>query len=89
MNAGSHIFHDSYEMSTSAPDWVDAEAQVKRTLDKKKGGEDGDAPTVSVKSAVRKAEKRKGDSVEDVWREEIGEKEGKRARKAKGKGKGR
>lgn len=46
----------------------------------KKGGD----VTVSVRSLKKSGEKRKG-GAEEVWREEIGEKEAKRVRRGMGK----
>jgi hypothetical protein len=66
----------SYEMSTSAPDWADAEAQVQRQL--KKSAEPN--VTVSVKSS-KSGGKRKGESAEEIYHAEIGKKVAKRPKK--------
>jgi hypothetical protein len=78
--------HLRYEIAASAPDWIDAEQQVQRTLTQStKGKHAGGATaqpavTVSVKSAGRG--KRKGEaatkSAAEVWEEEIGATEAKR-----------
>ena len=71
---------DRYELNSSAPDWAEAEQQVTRTLEKGKGK---DAPTVSVKNS-KMTVKRKGETAEDIWQEEIGDRqEKKKARKEK------
>ena len=67
---------DKYEIETGAAGWDEAEKQIKRTH--AKGGDKG--LTVSVKSS-KSDKKRKGESVEEIYREEIGDKEAKRLKK--------
>jgi len=67
---------DKYEIETGGAGWEEAEKQVKRAQAK---GEPRDL-TVSVKSS-KSDKKRKGESAEDVYREEIGDKEAKRLKK--------
>ena len=67
---------DKYEIETGGPGWEAAEKQVKRA--QARGG--AKEVTVSVKSD-RKDRKRKGETAEDVYREEIGDKEAKRLKK--------
>ena len=67
---------DKYEIETGAAGWEDAEKQVQRA--QARGGTK--EVTVSVK-ADRKEKKRKGETAEDVYREEIGDKEAKRLKK--------
>ena len=67
---------DKYEIETGAAGWEEAEKQVKRAQARGEAKE----VTVSVKSE-RKDKKRKGDTAEDVYREEIGDKEAKRLKK--------
>ena len=71
---------DKYEIETGTAGWDEAEKKVKRAHAK---GGDKDL-TVSVKSS-KPEKKRKGMSVEEVYREEIGDKEAKRLRKGMGK----
>lgn len=67
---------DKYEIETGGVGWEEAEKQVKRA--QARGG--AKEVTVSVKSD-RKDKKRKGETAEDVYREEIGDKEAKRLKK--------
>ena len=67
---------DKYEIETGAAGWEEAEKQVKRAQARGEAKE----VTLSVKSE-RKDKKRKGDTAEDVYREEIGDKEAKRLKK--------
>ncbi|KAF6229909.1 hypothetical protein HO133_004246 [Letharia lupina] len=67
---------DKYEIETGGAGWEEAEKQVKRA--QARGG--AKEVTVSVKSD-RKDKKRKGETAEDVYREEIGDKEAKRLKK--------
>ena len=67
---------DKYEIETGAAGWDEAEKQIKRGH--AKGGDKG--LTVSVKSS-KLDKKRKGESVEEIYREEIGDKEAKRLKK--------
>ncbi|MCJ1478739.1 killer toxin resistant protein [Lambiella insularis] len=83
---------DKYEIATNPPDWSDAEKQVHRTLNshaksKSRIGTTEPAVTVSVKSSKTGKSKRKGETAEDVWKEEIGEKEAKRLKKGMKKAK--
>jgi N-acetyltransferase 10 len=71
---------DQYEIAANPPDWADAEKQVQRTLSKKNKGKE-DAVTVSVKSSKPPSAKRKTETAEQVYREEIGDKEAKRLKK--------
>jgi N-acetyltransferase 10 len=71
---------DKYEVETGAAGWDEAEKHVKRAH--AKGGEKG--LTVSVKSS-KSDKKRKGESAEDIYREEIGDKEVKRLKKGMNK----
>jgi len=65
---------DKYEIETGGAGWEEAEKQVQRAQAK-----GGDAVTVSVKK--KEGKKRKGESAEEIWKEEIGDKEAKRLRK--------
>lgn len=67
---------DKYEIETGGVGWEEAEKQVKRA--QARGG--AKEVTVSLKSD-RKDKKRKGETAEDVYREEIGDKEVKRLKK--------
>ena len=67
---------DKYEIETGGAGWEEAEKQVKRA--QARGG--AKEVTVSVRSD-RKERKRKGETAEDVYREEIGDKEAKRLKK--------
>ncbi|MCJ1284998.1 killer toxin resistant protein [Xylographa opegraphella] len=83
---------DKYEIATNPPDWADAEKQVHRTLtshtkSKAKNGASEPEVTVSVKSSKPVSGKRKGETAEDVWKEEIGDKEAKRLKKGMKKAK--
>ncbi|KAL8679160.1 MAG: hypothetical protein Q9186_004551 [Xanthomendoza sp. 1 TL-2023] len=79
---------DKYTIPTdTTPDWDEAEKQVQRAI--KKGGEGGVA---DVTVSVRGQKKRKGESAEKVFEEEVGGKEVKRVRrgmKERGKGGGK
>lgn len=66
---------DKYEIETGGAGWEEAEKQVKRAQER--GGKD---VTVSVKSS-KADKKRKGESAEEIYREEIGDKEAKRLKK--------
>ena len=68
---------DKYEIETGAAGWDEAEKQIKRA--QAKGGDKG--LTVSVKSASKSDKKRKGESAEEIYKEEIGDKEAKRLKK--------
>ncbi|MCJ1436134.1 killer toxin resistant protein [Xylographa pallens] len=83
---------DKYEIATNLPDWADAEKQVHRTLSshtksKTKNGASEPEVTVSVKSSKSANGKRKGETAEEVWKEEIGDKEAKRLKKGMKKAK--
>ena len=65
-----------YEIETGGAGWEEAEKQVERAQKKGKGD-----VTVSVKSDKKSEKKRKGGTVEEVYREEIGEREEKRLKK--------
>ena len=67
---------DRYEIETGGAGWEEAEKQVKRA--QARGG--AKEVTVSVK-LDRKDKKRKGETAEDVYMEEIGDKEAKRLKK--------
>ncbi|KAI4181854.1 MAG: hypothetical protein L6R41_006365 [Letrouitia leprolyta] len=71
---------DRYEIESGGPGWEDAEKQVQRTIKSKVGKED---VTVSVRASksASSSGKRKGESAEQVYREEIGDKEAKRLKK--------
>ncbi|KAI4252075.1 MAG: hypothetical protein L6R42_008121 [Xanthoria sp. 1 TBL-2021] len=71
---------DRYEIETGGPGWEEAEAQVQRAV-KAKG--DKAAVTVSVRSSKAAGEKKrkKGESAEKIYAEEIGDKEAKRLKK--------
>ena len=71
---------DRYEIETGGADWDEAEKQIQRA--QAKGG--AKDMTVSVKS-LKPEKKRKGESAEDVYREEIGDKEAKRLKKGMSK----
>ena len=78
---------DKYEIETGAAGWEEAEKQVQRAQARGGGGGGGKEVTVSVVRADRKDKKRKkGETAEDVYREEIGDKEAKRLRKGMRKG---
>ena len=67
---------DQYEIETGGADWEEAEKLVKKA---QVNGNSKDL-TVSVKSS-KSDKKRKGESAEDVYREEIGDKEAKKLKK--------
>ncbi|KAL8686516.1 MAG: hypothetical protein Q9218_007048 [Villophora microphyllina] len=74
---------DRYEIESGNPAaWEDAEKQVQRAV-KSKGGKEG--VTVSVRSTTGK--RKKGESAEKVFAEEIGDKEAKRLKKDMNKNK--
>ena len=83
---------DQYEIAANPPDWADAEKQVQRTLSshpKPKSNDKLEASvTVSVKSSKLASGKRKSETAEDIYREEIGDKEAKRLKKGMRKAKG-
>ena len=68
---------DQYEIETGAAGWDEAEKQIQRA--QAKGSDQG--ITVSVKSSSKSDKKRKGESAEEIYREEIGDKEAKRLKK--------
>lgn len=80
----SFVLSFRYELETGAADWDDAEKQVQRAVQAKDG--DGDL-TVSVRAENTRKGKRKAETAEEVYHEEMGELEGKRGRKGK-KGRG-
>ena len=68
-----------YEIENGDAGWDDAEKQVKRAVRANGGGE---SVTVSVKgSKPASSGKRKGETVEEVYAEEIGNKEAKKLKK--------
>ena len=67
---------DKYEIQSGAAGWDEAEKQVKRAH--AKGSDKG--LTISVKTP-KPDKKRKGESAEDIYKEEIGDKEAKRLKK--------
>ncbi|MCJ1228409.1 killer toxin resistant protein [Toensbergia leucococca] len=70
---------DKYEIENGDAGWDDAEKQVKRAVRANGGGE---SVTVSVKgSKPASSGKRKGETVEEVYAEEIGNKEAKKLKK--------
>ena len=79
---------DQYELPLSAPSWVDAEAQIQRHTKSKSKAESQSngttmehVPTVSVKGKKSMDSKRKGETAEQVYNEEIGDREAKRLKK--------
>ena len=73
---------DKYEIhdETGAAGWDEAEKQIKRA--QAKGSAKDKELTVSVKSSSSKSDrKRKGESAEEIYREEIGDKEAKRLKR--------
>ena len=73
---------DKYEIhdETGATGWDEAEKQIKRA--QAKGSDKDKELTVSVKSSSSKSDrKRKGESAEEIYREEIGDKEAKRLKR--------
>lgn len=83
---------DRYEIEDGGAEWEEAEKQVSKAMKGGKGGsgiggsggngEIGEAEvTVSVKSKKKNGGKRKGESAEEVYAKEIGEREAKRLRK--------
>jgi len=82
---------DKYEIENGGVvGWEEAERQVSKAHKKGAGaGVGGDGSlTVSVKKEG-KGSKRKGESAEEIWREEVGEGEAKRMRRGMGREKGR
>ncbi|KAL8858002.1 MAG: hypothetical protein Q9178_005463 [Gyalolechia marmorata] len=77
---------DRYEIETGNPEWEDAEKQVQRAV-KAKG--DKANVTVSVRSSKPLEKKRKGESAEKIYADEIGNKEAKRLNKGMMKEKSR
>lgn len=75
---GAKTFGCRYEIETGGPGWEDAEKQVQKAVKAKGGKED---VTVSVRSSKPVSGKRKGESAEQVYAEEIGNKEAKRLKK--------
>ncbi|KAI4128826.1 MAG: hypothetical protein LQ338_002526 [Usnochroma carphineum] len=73
---------DRYEIETGDPGWEEAEKQVQRAVKAKGDKED---VTVSVRSSKPASGKRKGESAEQVYAEEIGNKEAKRLKKGMSK----
>lgn len=74
-----------YEIESGGPGWEDAEKQVQRAVKSKSGKED---VTVSVRASKPAGSgKRKGESAEQIYREEIGDKEAKRLKKGMRKNK--
>ncbi|KAL8716932.1 MAG: hypothetical protein Q9181_008378, partial [Wetmoreana brouardii] len=71
---------EKYEIENGGPGWEEAEKQVQRAM-KVKGDKDMDGVTVSVRSSKPTSGKRKGESAEKVYAEEIGNKEAKRLKK--------
>ncbi|KAL8932428.1 MAG: hypothetical protein Q9211_006319 [Gyalolechia sp. 1 TL-2023] len=69
---------DRYEIESGGPGWEEAEKQVQRAVKAKGGKED---VTVSVRASKPMSGKRKGESAEQVYAEEIGDKEAKRLKK--------
>lgn len=69
-----------YEIETGGPGWEEAEAQVQRAVKAK--GDKADV-TVSVRSSKAAGEKKrkKGESAEKIYAEEIGDKAAKRLKK--------
>ncbi len=71
---------DKYEIESGGAGWEEAEKQVKKAHAKGGGGGGGKEVTVSVK-AEKRDKKRKGESAEEVWKEEIGDKDAKRLKR--------
>lgn len=74
---------DKYEIETGSAGWEEAEKQVQRAQARGWAKE----VTVSVKGERKDGKKRKGETAEEVYREEIGDKEAKRLKKGMRKGK--
>lgn len=70
---------DRYEIEDGGAEWDEAEEQVTKAVNKGKGG--AGEVTVSVKTKKADKGKRKGESVEEVYQKEIGEREAKRLKK--------
>ena len=83
---------NQYEIQANPPDWADAEKQVQRTLSSQPKAKSSDkleaSVTVSVKSSKPASAKRKGETAEDIYNAEIGDKEAKRLKKGMRKAKG-
>ncbi|KAL9611025.1 MAG: hypothetical protein Q9167_004306 [Letrouitia subvulpina] len=75
---------DQYEIENGGTGWEEAEKQVQRAV---KGKGDKGNVTVSVKSARPAFSKRKSETAESIYAEEIGNKEAKRLKKAMKKAK--
>ncbi|KAL8708308.1 MAG: hypothetical protein Q9220_006783 [cf. Caloplaca sp. 1 TL-2023] len=69
---------DKYEIEAEGPGWEEAEKQVQRAVKTK--GDNVDV-TVSVRSSKAAPGKRKGETAEEIYAEEIGNKEAKRLKK--------
>ena len=67
-----------YEIENGGPGWEEAEKQVQRAMKHKS---DKEGVTVSVRSSKPASGKRKGESAEQAYAEEIGNKEAKRLKK--------
>jgi len=93
---------DRYEIENGGAEWEEAEKQVKKAVKSGKGGngaeggrglswgEGGDGEvTVSVKTRKTEGGKRKGEgAAEEVYKQEIGDREAKRLKKGMRRGKG-
>lgn len=87
---------DSYEIENGGAEWEEAEKQVKKAVkggeggEGGRGGEGGDGEvTVSVKTRKKEGGKRKGEgAAEEVYRQEIGDREAKRLKKGMRRGRG-
>ncbi|KAL9599665.1 MAG: hypothetical protein Q9219_003653 [cf. Caloplaca sp. 3 TL-2023] len=75
---------DRYEIESGGTGWEEAEKQVQRAVEDKGDKED---VTVSVRSSKPTFGKRKGETAEQVYAEEIGKKEAKRLKKGMKKNK--
>lgn len=82
---------DRYEIENGTVEWDDAEKKVQRAMVQPHGKSGADGVTVSVRSAKSTAGagkgKRKGETAEQVYAEEIGDREAKRLRKGMSKNK--
>lgn len=79
-------FPRSYEVPLDPPSWTDAEAQIQRSLKSHSKHKD-QVPTVSVKSSIPLGAKRKGETAEQVYNEEIGNREAKKLKQGMRKSK--
>jgi N-acetyltransferase 10 len=70
-----------YEIASGAPDWEDAERQVRIAA-----GKNGDMPTVSVKTAKASSKRKVGETAAEIYEREIGSRELK-SKKSKAGGK--